>query len=309
MTAIAPALPSGGLPVPAQFPSPSNFEAYARMANAMPMLEEKREEALVQAWREHQDADAARELVLSHLRLVVRVVRDHRGYGLPEGDLAQEGTVGLMRAVHRFDPRVGVRLAAYAVRWIEAEVREFIFKNFRMVRLGASSAMKKLFFGYRKTLAALREMGDERGPEVSSQDMAKAMGVTVEQAEVARAFFTGRDLGWEAPSQDAEEGAGPSDGLMLQALPLEHETPATLVEGDSTRQAIVRSVQAALSDLSERDQAIVRARRLTTPAVGLAELGAQWGISAERVRQIEQRAVKLLETSLHAAGAPALLDE
>lgn len=307
MTNIAPVVPSGGMPVPAQFPSPTNFEAYARMAHAWPMLKEQREEALVKAWREHQDAEAARELVLSHLRLVVRVVRDHRGYGLPEGDLAQEGTVGLMRAVHRFDPKIGVRLAAYAVRWIEAEIREFIFKNFRMVRLGTSSAMKKLFFGYRKTLASLRQMGSERQVELSDQDMANAMGVTTEQVEIARAFFTGKDLGWDMPAQDTEEEVGSNQAMMLQALPLDHDTPETLVETNSTRQAIVRSVQAALSCLPERDQAIVRARRLSSPPVGLAELGAHWGISAERVRQLEQRAVKILEKSLREAGAPALL--
>lgn len=307
---VLPSLPvaQGALPVPARLPSPTQFDAYARMAQQWPMLSEAEEKDLVAAWRESQDAEAARALVLSHLRLVIRVVRDHRGYGLPEGDLAQEGTVGLMRAVHRFDPAVGVRLAAYAVRWIEAEVREFIFKNFRMVRMGASSAMKKLFFGYRQTLASLRALGDDREVGVSVQEVAQAMGVSQAQAELAHAFFGGRDLGWETPGSGEEADAGPNQALMLEALPSDAPTPAILVENANSRQAIVGTVQRALAQLSERDRAIVQARRLTTPAVGLAELGQQWGVSAERIRQLEQRAVAQLKSALAQSNAQELLE-
>lgn len=298
---------SGALPVPVSFPSPTQFDAYARMAQQWPMLEESEEKELIQAWRANQDVDAARALVLSHLRLVVRIARDHRGYGLPEGDLAQEGTVGLMRAVHRFNPKVGVRLAAYASRWIEAEIREFIFKNFRLVRMGASSAMKKLFFGYRKTLASLRQMGEERSVGVSVQDVAQAMGVTQDQAELAHAFFGGRDLGWDTPAPGADPDEGPDQALMLEALPSDDSSPGVLVEIEDSNQAIERSVQSALAHLDERDRAIIQARRLTSPAVGLAELGRQWGVSAERIRQIEQRAFSQLKELLVQSRAQELL--
>lgn len=305
-----PCLPTaqGALSVPTRLPSPTQFDAYARMANQMPMLEEKQERELVEAWRARQDAQAARALVLSHLRLVVRVVRDHRGYGLPEGDLAQEGTVGLMRAVHRFDPSMGVRLAAYAVRWIEAEVREFIFKNFRLVRMGASSAMKKLFFGYRQTLSSLRSMGEDREVGVSVQDVAQAMGVTEAQAQLAHAYFSGRDLGWDTPAPGRDNENGPDEALMLEALPSDAPTPAALVEIHDSRQAIVTQVRHALSQLSERDRAVLEARRLVSPPVGLAELGQQWGVSAERIRQIEQRALKQIKAALSSDAAQELLE-
>ena len=289
----------------ALLPPPSQFEAYARAVQQCPMLTEEREHELVAAWRQTQDGQAARELVMSHLRLVVRVVRDHRGYGLPEGDLAQEGTVGLMRAVHRFDPSVGVRLAAYAVRWIEAEIREFIFKNWRLVKLGGTAAMKKLFFGYRQTVTSLQEMGEQREPGVSPQVVAQAMGLTAEQVERAQAYFGGRDLALEAPAQDGEEG--PSDALMLEALPALDDSPASRIEEQDRVSAVQAMVRSALAALPERDRTILVARRLTSPPRGLAEVGSDLGISAERVRQLENRAVKALEQSLASSGAPELL--
>jgi RNA polymerase sigma factor (sigma-70 family) len=161
MTAVALSPHQSLLP---RLPSPLNFEAYARAVQALPFLDDARERELAMAWKTTQDKGAAWELVMAHLRLVVRVVRDQAGYGLSPGDLAQEGTVGLMKAVHRFDPDRGIRLAAYAIKWIEAEVREYIMRNWRLVRLGSGSAMKKLFFGYRQALTSLRRSIQARWP-------------------------------------------------------------------------------------------------------------------------------------------------
>lgn len=286
-------------------PSPSQFEAYARAVQQWPMLSEEEERRLISAWRENQDRGAARDLVASHLRLVVRVVRDHKGYGLSEGDLAQEGTVGLMRAVHKFDPSVGVRLAAYAVRWIEAEVREFIFKNWRLVRLGGTSAMKKLFFGYRATVASLREMKADRSAGVTAEEVSQAMGLTEDQVHQARAYFGGRDLGLEGPRSDDDDS--PSDALMLEALVDDNAGVAAQVEETDRVAAVHRAVHQAVARLPERDRAVLMARRLTSPPKGLAELGGELNISAERVRQIEQRAAARLAVLLEEQGAQALV--
>jgi len=294
-------LPSTGL----SLPSPSQFEAYARAVQQWPMLSEEEERRLVQAWREHRDRDAARDLVASHLRLVVRVVRDHKGYGLSEGDLAQEGTVGLMRAVHKFDPAVGVRLAAYAVRWIEAEVREFIFKNWRLVRLGGTAAMKKLFFGYRATVASLRDMKADRAAGVTAEEVSQAMGLTEEQVQQARAYFGGRDLALEGPRSDEDDS--PSEALMLEALVDDSEGMAAQVEEADRVEAVQRAVRQAVEQLPERDRQVLMARRLSSPAKGLAELGGELGISAERVRQIEQRAAARLAVLLQEQGAHTLV--
>lgn len=289
----------------ALLPSPSNFEAYARAVQQWPMLSGEDEARLIAAWRQDGNRDAARDLVASHLRLVVRVVRDHRGYGLSDGDLAQEGTVGLMRAVHKFDPQVGVRLAAYALRWIEAEIKEFIFRNWRLVKLGGTSAMKKLFFGYRQTVASLRDMKADRSSGVTPEEVAKAMGLTEGQVSQARAYFSGRDLALEAPRD--EEEVAPSDALMLEALPDAAQTPAAWAEETDRQAVVVALVQGALAQLTERDRDILVARKMTTPAVGLVELGQKWGVSAERVRQIESRAAQALAKALAPKGAAELL--
>lgn len=286
-------------------PSPSNFEAYARAVQQWPMLDEAEEKRLIQQWRDHGSREAARELVASHLRLVVRVVRDHRGYGLPEGDLAQEGTVGLMRAVHKFDPSVGVRLAAYALRWIEAEIKEFIFRNWRLVKLGGTSAMKKLFFGYRHTMASLRELHVDRAAGVTPEEVAQAMGLSEAQVRQARAYFSGRDLALESPGPEGSDG--PSDALMLEALPANQDTPEVLAEEENRQQAVHRLVHQAMARLPERDRAILTARKMLSPPQGLAELGVQWGVSAERVRQIENKAAAALAKELKALGAVQLL--
>lgn len=280
-------VPSSALPV-SQLPSPMDFPAYERAVQAIPMLSEAREKELVRAWCETKDREAARELVLSHLRLVTKAVKDHRGYGLPEGDLAQEGTVGLMRAVHGFDSRHGVRLAAYAWKWIEAEIREYIFRSWRLVRLGSGTTMRKLFFGYRKTMEGLRKWSPDRPVGVSAEDVARAMDLPEDQVLLAAQYFGGSDL----PLLGADdEDAGSADRLMLEAIPFNaplgpEDVAEQLIDEDLGR----RAISIAWQDLDERSREILSARRFAEPAIPLREVAQQWGVSIERARQIEHAA-------------------
>lgn len=279
-------------------PPPTQFEAYARAVAQQPFLSETEEAELVGRWRDGGDRAAAWRLVVSHLRLVVRAVRDHQGYGMPPGDLAQEGTVGLMKAVRRFDPEHGVRLAAYAVRWIEAEIREFIFRNWRLVRLSGSSALRKLFFGYRKTVAALRGWGEERSP-VDPEVVAQVLAVPAAEVRAAEGYFRGQDEGLYRPdSGDPDHENSEERSLALPEGWAGSDDPAESELARDSHAAMRAAVRHALADLPERDRAIVVARRLKEPSEGLQELGRVWGVSAERVRQIENRAWDRLRRSL-----------
>lgn len=273
--------------IPHTLPSPVDFNSYVRAVNEIPMLSMEREQALVASWRNENNREAARELVLAHLRLVTKVVKDHRGYGLPEGDLAQEGTVGLMRAVKGFDPAHGVRLASYAVKWIEAEIREFIFKSWRLVRLGGGATMKKLFFGYRKTMEALQGWSADRPVGVHHEDVAKALNVPVEDAAIAMRYFSGADLSLDMPS-DEETPARQDHLLGLVSSSQDNDDPSFLVESENDAKAGMAAISVAWEGLDERSQSILRDRRLTDPAVPLREVAQKWSISIERARQLEQ---------------------
>lgn len=279
-------------------PSPTEFEAYSRSANLMPVLSSEDERHYLELWREVKDPEAAKMLVLSHLRLVIRVVKNHQGYGVSPGDLAQEGTIGLMKAVKGFDPAFGVRFAAYALRWVEAEIREYIFRNWRLVRLSGSSAMKKLFFGYRKTLAELRSVGDNR--KIPVEEIAEALGLSEDQVKTVESYFRGGDYSLSAPSDDDSEELENNNLIFnsLPSLPVTQETPETGLILHSQKNQIQLEVSKALTHLSEREQDIVKSRMLVEPSVGLVELGKKWGISAERVRQVEVQAIKKLKNEL-----------
>lgn len=279
-------------------PSPLNFEAYARAVNQLPFLDEARERELATAWHDRKDKLAAWELVMSHLRLVVRVVRDQAGYGLSPGDLAQEGTVGLMKAVHRFEPAKGIRLASYAIKWIEAEVREYIMRNWRLVRLGSGAAMKKLFFGYRQAVASLQSWGVDRDVAPSVQALAKELDLDDRQVAQAQAYFAGRDVGL---TRDREGEDSQEERSGLQALAFGGATvadPAWAAEAADQETQRHQALAQALAQLPERDRAIVEARHLTATPLGLAELGERHGVSAERVRQIEKRALENLRKKM-----------
>ncbi len=277
-------------------PPPSQFEAYARAANSMPMLSEDAEADLLKRWADSKDKEAARQLVLSHLRLVVKVVRSHNGYGVSSGDLAQEGTVGLMKAVHRFRSDVGVRLATFALRWIEAEVREFIFRSWRLVRLGSGAAMRKLFFNYRKTLSSLRKMDPDRKAGVTNSEIAKAIGVSEDQVAQVSGYFRGQDMSLSYDKdEDVEHETQSSERLKLLIQDSdENRDPQHLVMNTNDQEVFRRALASAWSKLNEKEARILLARRLTEPSIGLKELGKELNISAERVRQIEQAAFKKL---------------
>ena len=297
-----------GATPPVNLPSPMDFHAYERAVQAIPMLTEEREKELVEAWRDRQDREAARELVLAHLRLVTKAVKDHRGYGLSEGDLAQEGTVGLMRAVHGFDHRHGVRLAAYAWKWIEAEIREYIFRSWRLVRLGSGTTMRKLFFGYRKTLDGLRKWSPDRPVGVSVEDVAHAMDIPQDQVQIAAQYFSGQDIA--LIGQD-EDDAPDEDRLMLEALPMAGAPqPDEIVERYSDDELGRQAICVAWQALDDRSQKILTARRLVEPATPLREVAQEWGVSIERARQIEHAAwEKLVAGSRKVLASPVSVEE
>ena len=269
--------------VPAVLPSPNNFPAYARAVATIPEMSAQEEQQLVKQWQENKDADAARKLVLSHLYLVVKLVRSHAGYGLPEGDLAQEGTVGLMKAVHKFDGAKHVRLATYAWYWIEAEIREFILKNWRLVSWGTSSLAKKLFFGYRKTVNSLKKLGEERSVP-NGAEIAEALDVSVEDAEMARNYFLGADIEIFTEDDD-DEIVRPRAVLSTDA------TPERAAES-SERHHQLQSILKMLPSLPAKQKSVVEGRFLTNPPLTLSVLAQQLGVSVERVRQIEGEALK-----------------
>lgn len=269
-----------------QLPSLANISRYSRHVNSLPMMEAEREVACARRLRDAGDLASAKELIFSHLRLVVKIAREHAGYGLPQEDLIQEGNVGLMRAVKRFDPEQGVRLAAYAAIWIKSEIQEYILNNWRLVRIGSAKGLKKLFFNLRRLQEKLHGTPRLR----QKNEIAKLLGVESDEVERAVQWFAGGEVPLlESPT---EEGA---EGVSHLALPapagLEPEAAAI----DSQRERILpERLREALTLLNERERSIVSARYLNEPAATLAELSKQWCVSLERVRQIEAAALRKL---------------
>ncbi|MDP4577398.1 MAG: RNA polymerase sigma factor RpoH [Burkholderiaceae bacterium] len=272
----------------------ANLEAYLRTVQSMPLLTAGREQDLALRFRTLQDLDAARELVLSHLRLVVAISRQYGGYGLPQSDLIQEGNVGLMKAVRRFDPTRGVRLVSFALHWIKAEIHEYILKNWQMVKVATTKSQRKLFFNLR---ALKRSLGAESGvtPEQASE-IAQTLRVSPEEVFEMDRRLAGGDTPLEGRLVDGEEQAGP-----IAMLAAEQADPSEIVaQAQETAQTHARVTQ-ALATLDARSRAILVARWLhdeDEKAPTLHELAASHGISAERVRQIEVAALKKVKQVL-----------
>jgi RNA polymerase sigma-32 factor len=288
-------------------PPPTDFPAYTRAVAALPALSQADETCYLKAWNDHKDVAAARALVLSNLHLVVKVVRNHQGYGVSLGDLAQEGTIGLMKAVHKFDASKRVRLATYAWYWIEAEVREFIMKNRRLISWGTSALAKKMFFGYRKTVAALKDLGEERDVPTAAA-VAEALGISSADAEMARQYFMGAEVSLWDEHTDEHDYESPGAGHGLVALNDRHaesaaDRPDEAAELDQ-RAAMVVQIHQALPLLSPRHRRALEARHLTDRPEALSVLAKEWSVSVERVRQIEKAAVAALKTILVDASAP-----
>ncbi|MDE0450868.1 MAG: RNA polymerase sigma factor RpoH [Gammaproteobacteria bacterium] len=268
-----------------------DLDAYIQTVNAFPVLSPEEERGLAERFYYEDDLAAARELVLCHLRFVIHVARGYSGYGLPQGDLIQEGNVGLMKAVRRFNPEVGVRLVSFAVHWIKAEMHEYILRNWRIVKVATTKAQRKLFFNLR---SAKKRLGWFSPQEVEA--VAEDLGVPPEVVMQMEGRMAAQDAAFDGdPGSDDGESfvAAPAQYLADDSM-----NPAEIVaEEDWTEQSMAQ-LRDALGDLDERSQEIVRLRWLNEPKVTLHELAKQYGISAERVRQVEAKAMKKLRSAL-----------
>ncbi len=281
------------LPVPSM--PGASLESYIQRVNTFPMLSAEEEHSLALRFREADDLDAARRLVLSHLRFVVRVAAGYKGYGLPQGDLIQEGNIGLMKAVKRFDPAVGVRLVSFAVHWIRAEMHEYILRNWRIVRVATTKAQRKLFFNLRR---AKKRLGWMNAAEVDA--VARDLGVSSRDVVEMEQRLNAHDTPFDHTVEDDESSAVPAN--YIEDMRYEPEGLLGSAE-DGAVQA--EHLHDGLARLDERSAAIVRARWLSDQKATLQDLATQYGISAERVRQIEQAAFRRLRTEL--TGRAALL--
>jgi RNA polymerase sigma-32 factor len=272
-------------------PSPlGSLDAYIDTVSRIPVLSREEEIRLAKRYRETEDLDAARSLVLSHLRFVVHIARGYGGYGLPMGDLVQEGNVGLMKAVKRFDPSVGVRLVSFAVHWIRAEIHEYVLRNWRLVKVATTKAQRKLFFNLRKAKKNLAWLSADE-----TQAVAKELGVTPAEVTEMEQRLAARDVAFD-PVPDADD----EDGSYSPAsyLPAPDSDPAVAVEREEWDEASTQRLGHALESLDARSKEIVRRRWLADDKATLHELAAEYNVSAERIRQIEANALKKLRTAM-----------
>jgi RNA polymerase sigma-32 factor len=268
-----------------------SLDAYINAIHAIPVLSVEDERALAKNLRENNDLDAARQLVLAHLRFVVHIARGYVGYGLPLGDLIQEGNVGLMKAVKRFDPNVGVRLVSFAVHWIRAEIHEYVLRNWRLVKVATTKAQRKLFFNLRRMKKHLGWLSNDERSAVAAD-----LGVSTAEVAEMEQRLSARDLSFDPqPDSDEDEQYAP-----VAYLPSPGSDPAQqLADEDWSEQADSR-LHAALATLDARSQDILRRRWLEEPKQTLHELAEKYGVSAERIRQLEANAMKKLRGRLAA---------
>ena len=281
-----------------------SIEAFISAANRVPMLSEAEEQSLARRFREEDDLDAARQLVTSHLRLVIAIARGYLGYGLPHADLIQEGNIGLMKAVKRFDPDRGVRLVSFAMHWIKAEIHEYILKNWRMVKIATTKAQRKLFFNLRSIKAALAQDPDSPqgfntlgAKQVTA--VAKKLGVKPEEVIEMETRLTGADVSLEPLTDDDEDSYAPIAYLAADRS----IEPSAILERKEYDRLQDQGLSSALASLDERSRTIVQRRWLVADgeeAATLHELAAEYGVSAERIRQIEVKAMQKMKGKLAA---------
>ena len=273
----------------------TDLNAYIRTVGAIPILTAEEEKELAHRFYDDGDLAAARELVISHLRFVVYMARTYRGYGLPEADLIQEGNVGLMKAVKRFNPNVGVRLVSFAVHWIKAEIHEFILHNWRIVKIGTTKAQRKLFFKLRERKKSLTWL-TQKEKEVIAADL----DVRVEDVSMMEARLAGPDLTVDVPD-DADED---SDNWLPSAAFADHDqNPAVIVEADDWDNKRRAMLYEALDVLDDRSRTILVSRWLQEPKSTLQELASKYEVSAERIRQIEAAAMKKIRENAEQLAA------
>ena len=270
-----------------------NLESYVRAANTWPMLSAEEEKALAERLHYQGDLEAAKTLILSHLRFVVHVARNYSGYGLPQADLIQEGNIGLMKAVRRFNPEVGVRLVSFAVHWIKAEIHEYVLRNWRIVKVATTKAQRKLFFNLRKTKQRLGWFNQDEVEMV-----ARELGVSSKDVREMESRMAAQDMTFDPTPDDEGEGRSMAPMLYLQDKSSDF---ANGIEEDNWEDHAADKLSDAMQGLDERSQHIIRARWLDDDnKTTLQELADQYGVSAERVRQLEKNAMKKLRLAIEA---------
>ena len=270
----------------------NTLDAYMRAVNAVPVLSADDEQRLAEQYYHEQDLDAARNLVLAHLRFVVHIARSYTGYGLPLGDLVQEGNVGLMKAVKRFDPSKGVRLVSFAVHWIKAEIHEYVIKNWRIVKVATTKAQRKLFFNLRGQKKRLGRLSMEE-----AQRVADDLGVTAVQVKEMEGRLGAYDASFDGPTNDDEDSTVVSPAAYLHS---DNSDPADLLAEQDQQERESRQLGSALMALDERSRDILERRWLADQKSTLQDLANEYGVSAERIRQLENNAIKKLRNAIAA---------
>ncbi|MEY1663208.1 RNA polymerase sigma factor RpoH [Isoalcanivorax beigongshangi] len=268
----------------------ASLDQYIQAVSAVPVLTAEEERALAERLFYDEDLEAARSLVLAHLRFVVHIARSYTGYGLPLGDLIQEGNVGLMKAVRRFDPNVGVRLVSFAVHWVKAEIHEFVLKNWRIVKVATTKAQRKLFFNLRGQKKRLGRLTLEE-----SQRVADDLGVSLQDVQEMEGRLAAYDASFDGPLDDDDDSPTFAPAQYLQ---VEGGDPAEILAEDDFHQQSSRRLGAALQHLDARSRDILERRWLTDDKSTLQELAGEYGVSAERIRQLENAAIGKLRNAM-----------
>lgn len=270
-----------------------NLESYIRAANAWPMLTAEEEKELAEKLHYQGDLEAAKRLILSHLRFVVHIARNYSGYGLPQADLIQEGNIGLMKAVRRFNPEVGVRLVSFAVHWIKAEIHEYVLRNWRIVKVATTKAQRKLFFNLRKSKQRLGWFNQDEVEMVANE-----LGVSSKDVREMESRMAAQDMTFDMGNDDDTDSAPMAPVLFLQD---KSSNFADGIEDDNWESHAADKLSDAMLGLDERSQDIIRARWLDEDNKStLQELADRYGVSAERVRQLEKNAMKKLRMAIEA---------
>jgi len=268
-----------------------SLDSYIQAVNRFPLLTQEQETEYARRLRDSGDIEAARHLVLSHLRLVVSIARSYTGYGLPQADLIQEGNIGLMKAVKRFDPERGVRLVSFAIHWIRAEIHEFVLRNWRLVKIATTKAQRKLFFNLRSMKQGPGTLGADEVRKV-----ARELGVKPEEVVEMETRLGGHDMALEPSGDDEHEQYAP-----IAYLAAEDAEPVTMLEAEQTARLRGEGLELALASLDARSRRIIEARWLTEKeSATLHDLAAEFGVSAERIRQIEAKALGKMKTLMSA---------
>lgn len=276
-------------PIPTMPSAVGSLDSYIQAANRVPMLTEQEEVELGRRFRDQSDLDAARQLVVSHLRLVIAIARGYLGYGLPHADLIQEGNIGLMKAVKRFDPERGVRLVSFAIHWIKAEIHEYILKNWRLVKIATTKAQRKLFFNLRSLKSSLQAMSPEEVGAVAAK-----LGVKPEEVVEMETRFSGQDVALEGGQDEDEDRFAP-----IAYLADTHSEPVEVLARAENERLHTEGLRAALDSLDPRSRHIIERRWLAEgESATLHDLAAEYGVSAERIRQIEAKAMQKMKALL-----------